>query len=694
VRLSVIRRARMEQRIIDHQDQPLKTRRLLVCGIAGFLAPDNHRSSQSMRRHIVSMTNCIAHRGPDDEGAWVDPVAGVALGSRRLAIIDLSPEGHQPMHSASGRYVIAYNGEIYNSAAIARTLEAAGLAPRWRGHSDTEVMLAAIEAWGLDKALASFNGMFAFALWDVREQTLCLVRDRLGVKPLYYGRLNGALVFGSELKAIAVYPDAALTINRDWLDRYLREIHLRSEDTVYRGIRAIGPGAHVTFDQRLRAREHVYWSATDQAEAGRNRFSGSEAEAVERLDSLLRDAVRLRKVSDVPLGVLLSGGIDSSTVLALLQQESPRPIQSFSIGFPDSGLDEAPAARRIAAHIGSDHTELYMAPNDIIQLIPSLARLSDLPQSDPSYVSNHVAYRLAGQNVTVVLCGDGGDELFAGYHRHRWLPRICRQIGWLPVGIRKQGARALTAVPPAMWDKVFGLIEPAIPSRLRERTPGAKLHRLARWIGSASDEEMYRVLSTRWDPDDRLVVGHDPEQPADSVFVRLNGDFDLLQRMLAHELVTSFVDTQLKKVDRASMAVSVEARVPFMDYRVVEFALTLPSDLKVRGETGKYILRRVLHQHVPEALFQRPKMGFHLPLSTWLRGPLREWAEDLLDPSAIRQEGFLDPGPIRQKWHEHLTGRRDRVDHLWPVLMFRSWLKHHGPDVSSKLEDRGLLSVN
>jgi asparagine synthase (glutamine-hydrolysing) len=660
-----------------------ETGRLIVCGIAGFLDPGNTRGPESMRRHVIDMTNSLAHRGPDDEGAWVDPIAGVALGNRRLAIIDLSPEGHQPMHSASGRYVITYNGEIYNSPAIARTLESAGLAPRWRGHSDTEVILAAIEAWGLNRTLESCNGMFAFALWDVRERTLCLVRDRLGVKPLYYARLNGALVFGSELRAIAVYPGAGLMIDRGWLDRYLREIHRRSEDTIYRGVFGIRPGTHVTFDQRLQAHQRVYWSATDKAEIGHDhRFSGGEAEAVEGLDSLLRDAVRLRTVSDVPLGVLLSGGIDSSTVLALLQQESARTIRSFSIGFPDSGLDEAPAARRIAAQIGSDHTELYMAPSDIVQLIPSLARLSDQPQSDPSYVSNHVAYRLAGQSVTVTLSGDGGDELFAGYHRHRWLSRVWRRLGWLPVGIRQQGARALTAISPATWDKVFDIIEPAVPSRLRERTPGAKLHRLARWMVSGSQEEMYRVLSTRWDPGDSLVVSHDRQDlPTDFAFVPLNGEFEILERVLAHEIVTTFVDTQLMKVDRASMAVSVEARVPFMDYRVVEFSFALPPDLKVRGGTGKYILRQVLHRHVPEALYQRPKMGFHLPLSNWLRGPLREWAEDLFDPGCIRQEGLLDPNPIRTKWQEHLSGRRDRVDHLWPVLMFRSWLKHQGPGV-------------
>lgn len=667
-----------------------------MCGIAGFLGPGETRVAEAMRRHVVAMTNALAHRGPDDEGVWVDPAAGVGLGNRRLAIIDLSPQGHQPMHSVSGRYVIAYNGEIYNSPAIARTLEAHGLAPHWRGHSDTEVMLAAIEAWGLDRALQSFNGMFAFALWDTRERTLCLVRDRLGVKPLYCGRLNGTLVFGSELRAISAYPGATLTIDRDWLNRYLREMHQQSEDTIYRGIHNIRPGTYVTFDRSLRAQEHVYWSATDKAEIGyRDRFTGSENEAIERLDGLLSDAVRLRSVSDVPLGVLLSGGIDSSTVLALLQRESPRKVKSFSIGFPDRALDEAPDARRIAAHIGSDHTELYMAPQDIIELIPSLAQLSDLPQSDPSYVSNHVAYRLAGQNVTVTLCGDGGDELFGGYHRHRWLPRVCRQLGWMPIGLRKQAARALTAVTPATWDKVFDAVEPVLPARLRERTPGAKLHRLARWIASDSQEEMYRVLSTRWEPSDRLVVGHDPGQSlTDFEFVPLNGEFDLLERMLAHELVTTFVNTQLKKVDRASMAVSVEARAPFMDYRVVEFSFTLPRDLKVRGETGKYILRRVLHRHVPEALYQRPKMGFHLPLSSWLRGPLRDWAEDLLDPSTIRQEGLLDPDPIRVKWREHLTGQRDRADHLWPVLMLRSWLKQHGAGVSIALEERRPLGVH
>lgn len=653
-----------------------------MCGITGFLDPHNSRNHDLMRQHVIAMTRTIAHRGPDDEGTWAEPVSGVALGNRRLAIVDLSPEGHQPMESASGRYVITFNGEVYNASAIARDLESAGQAPPWRGHSDTEVMLAAIEAWGLDRAIESFNGQFAFALWDVRHRMLSLVRDRLGIKPLYFGHINGALVFGSELNTIAAYPDADLTINRDWLDRYLREIHIRSEETIYSGVTSVRPGTRITFDPTLRADERAFWSLTDTVVAGRrDRFSEDEAEVTEALEGLLSDAVKSRLVSDVPLGVLLSGGIDSSSVLALLQHQSPEKIRSFSVGFPDSGLDEAPAAREIASHIGSDHTELYMAPDDIVELIPSLAQLTDEPRADPSYVSNHVAYRLAAGSVTVALAGDGGDELFAGYHRHRWLPRVWRRLGWLPVGLRKQAARVITAIPPNAWDRGFDLVEPVVPARLRERTPGAKLHRLARWMASSSPEDMYRVLSTRWDPDDRLLVDYRPSIDATNFdLVPLNGDFGILERVQAHELVATFVDTQLMKVDRASMAVSVEARVPFMDHRLVEFAFRIPPEMKVRGEEGKHILRNVLYKYVPESLYQRPKMGFHLPLSTWLRGPLRDWADDLLDSDRIRQEGLLDPAPIHAKWEEHLSGRRDRVDHLWPVLMLEAWLRQRGPN--------------
>lgn len=649
-----------------------------MCGLAGFLDPSNRLSSKELRGKALRMTKTLEHRGPDDQGTWVDPPAGIALGSRRLAIIDLSPAGHQPMQSASGRFVIAYNGEVYNASDIARSLERSSKAPSWRGYSDTEIILAAVEAWGLEGALEKFVGMFAFALWDTETRRLYLVRDRLGIKPLYFGRVNGTVVFGSELRAVAAYDGFQADIDRRWLDCYLRGTPTQSTRTIYTDVRSVPPGTYLRFESGGRKhKECVYWSAIEQAELGRlERFPGSEAEAVQALDMLLRDATRIRMVSDVPMGVLLSGGIDSAVVLALLQAQSGQTIRSFSIGFPDAELDEASDARTVATHIGSNHTELYVNPKDVVELIPSLPQLSDQPLSDPSFVSNYFAYRLAGQHVTVALAGDGGDEVFGGYHRHRWLPRISRTLGWMPVGLREQGSRALTAFSPATWDRMFGLFLPVIPSRLQERTPGAKLQRLARWMVYDSPEEMYGVLTTRWDRSDQLVVGHGwPETSPASGLELLDGRVGLLERMLAHELVTYLPNMQLTKVDRASMAVSVEARVPLLDHRVVEFALRMPPTLKIRGDTGKFLLRQVLYRYVPKELFQRPKMGFHLPLNTWLRGPLRDWAEDLLQPRRIREEGLLHIEPIRTKWEEHISGRRDRIDHLWPVLMLRSWLE-------------------
>lgn len=648
-----------------------------MCGLAGFLDIANRRDQQQLQDLVGRMTVTLAHRGPDDQGVWADADAGVALGSRRLAIIDVSPDGHQPMRSASGRYTIAYNGEVYNARDIARALQASDVAPAWRGHSDTEVILAAIEAWGMEQAIERCNGMFAFALWDARERQLHLVRDRLGIKPLYVARVHDAVIFGSELRAIRQHPDLQVRLDRQWLDHYLRGTRTPTTRTVYEGVRSVRPGTFITFQAGHEPKERTYWSAIEQAERGhRQPFAGGDADAVDALHSLLRDSVRMRMVSDVPLGVLLSGGIDSATVLALLQAENPRTVRSFSIGFPESGLDEAPDARAIAAHVGSDHTELYVTPDDIIDLIPSLPALCDQPISDPSWVSNYFAYRLARQHVTVALTGDGGDEVFGGYHRHRWLPRVWRTVGWTPVGLRARGARALNTIAPSTWDRVFDALEPAIPGRLRERTPGAKIQRLARWMACATAEEMYGVLASRWDGGTELLVDYDRQSQAEPFRLQqLDGDFDLLERMLAHELVTYLPDGQLTKVDRASMAVSVEARVPVLDHRVVEFALRLPPTLKVRGETGKYILRQVLHEHVPRELFQRPKMGFHLPLSRWLRGPLRDWAEDLLQPDRLRREGILNSDAVRASWDEHLSARRDRSDHLWTVLMFQSWLE-------------------
>jgi asparagine synthase (glutamine-hydrolysing) len=649
-----------------------------MCGLVGYLDVGNRQDAQGMRDRVARMALTLAHRGPDDQGTWVDPAAGIALGSRRLAIIDVSPDGHQPMRSASGRYAVAYNGEVYNAREIARELESAGRAPAWRGHSDTEVILAAVEAWGFEPALERFNGMFAFALWDRRDRQLHLVRDRLGIKPLYVSDTRGTVIFGSELRALKAHPGLEPRLDRQWLDHYLRGTRTRTTRTIYEGVRSVQPGTYLTFQADHEPKERVYWSAVEQAERGhREPFAGGEAEAEEALLALLRESVRMQLVSDVPLGVLLSSGIDSATVLALAQAESDQTVKSFSIGFPEAGLDEAPDARAIAAHVGSDHTDLYVTPEDIIELIPSLPRLGDLPISDPSYVSNYFAYRLAKAHVTVALTGDGGDEVFGGYHRHRWLPRVWRTVGWTPAGLRAQGARALNAVTPATWDRVFAVLEPALPGRLRERTPGARIHRLARWMACATPEEMYGVLASRWDADE-LVAGYDRSSSLEPFRLQhLDGDFSLVERVLAHELLTFLPDVQLTKVDRASMAVSVEARVPLLDHRVVELALRLPPALKVRGETGKYILRKVLYQHVPRELFQRPKMGFQLPLSAWLRGPLRGWAEDLLQEDRLRRQGVLNPDAIRATLAEHLSEQRDRSDHLWTVLMLQSWLDAH-----------------
>jgi asparagine synthase (glutamine-hydrolysing) len=646
-----------------------------MCGLVGFLDVDNRRNAQDLHDRVARMAVTLAHRGPDDQGTWVDPAAGIALGSRRLAIIDVSPDGHQPMRSATGRYAIAYNGEVYNARDIARTMESERRAPAWRGHSDTEVILAAIEAWGFEQALERFNGMFGFALWDAHDRQLHLVRDRLGIKPLYVSATGDTVIFGSELRALRAHPDLEVSLDRQWLDHYLRGTRTRTTRTIYEGVRSVQPGTYLTFQADHQPKERVYWSAVEQAERGhREPFTGGDAQAMDALHALLRESVRMQLVSDVPLGVLLSGGIDSATVLALAQAESDRTVKSFSIGFPETGLDEAPDARAIAAHVGSDHTELYVTPRDIIELIPSLPQLSDLPVADPSYVSNYFAYRLAKAHVTVALTGDGGDEVFGGYHRHRWLPRVWRTVGWTPAGLRAQGARALNAITPATWDRVFGAIEPVIPGRLRERTPGAKIQRLARWMACETPEEMYGVLASRWDDASELVTDFDRSSIEPFRLQQLDGDFELIERMLAHELLTYLPDGQLTKVDRASMAVSVEARVPILDHRVVEFALRLPPTLKVRGETGKYILRKVLYEHVPEELFRRPKMGFQLPLSRWLRGPLRAWAEDLLQADRLRRQGVLNPVAMQAILAEHLSEQRDRSDHLWTVLMFQSWL--------------------
>lgn len=625
------------------------------------------------------MTNTISHRGPDASGAWVDKEVGVALGHRRLSILDLSPHGHQPMASASGRYVIAFNGEIYNHRALRDELIKDGVGPEWRGHSDTEVMLAAFEQWGLEEALPRFNGMFAFALWDKRERMLHLVRDRFGEKPLYYGWIGDAFLFGSELKALKPHPSWRGEIDRGAVALYMRHTYIPAPYSIYRGIRKLLP-AHVLSISLANGKcemppSRAYWSAKDVAEAGvHHPFVGGEVEAVASLDGLLRDAVALRMEADVPLGAFLSGGIDSSVIVALMQAQSIRPVKTFTIGFNEKGYNEAEYAQAVARHLGTEHTELYVTAAEAMAVIPKLPEIYDEPFSDSSQIPTYLVSKMTRQHVTVALSGDGGDELFGGYNRYFWGRDIWRKVGWMPKKARVAIAHGLTAMSPQGWDRIYSTVEPILPRRLQTSLPGDKLHKLAGVLTCASPEAMYRGLVSFWEPESVVLGALEPPTALtdDTQWADIP---DFTQRMMFLDLISYLPDDILAKVDRASMAVSLEARVPLLDHKVAEFAWGLPLAMKIRGGQGKWLLRKVLYKYVPRELIERPKMGFGVPIDAWLRGPLSEWAENLLDESRLKKEGFFNPGAVREKWNEHLLGSRNWASLLWGVLMFQAWLE-------------------
>ncbi len=597
------------------------------------------------------MANALQHRGPDDSGAWADAGAGVAFGFRRLAILDLSPAGHQPMASASRRYVIAFNGEVYNFREMRVELEGAGRS--FSGHSDTEVILAAVEAWGLEAALRRFIGMFAIALWDRRERRLTLVRDRLGIKPLYYGWSGGALLWGSELKALRAYPGFCGEIDRGALCLHLRHSNIPAPHSIYRNIFKLPPGCFLTFDwpnPQPGAREPVaYWSARRVTEEGAaDLFPGDEAEAADRLESLLREAVRLRMIADVPLGAFLSGGIDSSTVVAMMQSQSARPVKTFSIGFPEAGYDEAPYARAVAARLGTEHHELYVTPREALEVIPRLPEIFDEPFSDSSQIPTYLVSRLTRGEVTVALSGDGGDELFCGYGRYASAVSIWRVLGRIPLPLR----RAAGALLPGRRGKIRRGI-----------------------LGTPTAEALYRRLISHWKDPAALVPGAVEPSTAAARLGETPGALAFPRHMMLADLLCYLPDDILTKVDRASMAVGLEARVPLLDHRVVEFAARLPLSMKMRGGRGKWILRQVLGRYLPQELTERPKKGFGVPMGQWLRGPLRDWAGDLLSGERLRREGYFDPAPIRRMWADHLSGAGDSNYYLWDVLMFQAWLQ-------------------
>lgn len=612
------------------------------------------------------MGDAMPHRGPDQAAVWSAPESGVAFAFRRLAIVDLTETGHQPMTSRDGRWTICYNGEIYSYRAIRADMEARGHI--FRGTSDTEAMLEHIAAFGIEATLPRLVGMFAIALWDAKERRLHLIRDRLGIKPVYWGEAEGRFLFASELKCIRAALDACPEIDRKALTDYIALNNVPGARSIYRGFHKLEPGCWLSVSPGERPDIRRYWSMADVVSQPRRALS--DGEALEQADALIREAVACRMIADVPLGALLSGGIDSSTVVAAMQAAASGPVKTFTIGFDEAGYDEAAHARAVAHHLGTDHTELRLGASDALGLIPSLPDWYDEPFADSSALPTYLVSRLARGSVTVALSGDGGDEVFFGYNRHVAGPAALKRMAPVPGPLRDLAAGALSAVPTGGWDGLARLL----PEHKRPRMLGDKLHKLARVMASRSVEGMYQALVARWQNPARLT-GFDArlDDGPPPFTLPQNAFQDDAERLAALDTIGYLPGDILTKVDRASMAISLEARVPLLDHRLVEFAWTLPTSLKIRDGRGKWLLRQVLHRYVPRDLVDRPKSGFAIPLADWLRGPLREWAGDLLSTTSIKRTGLIDPAPVAEAWSAHLSGKGNHAEGLWTILMLEAW---------------------
>ena len=652
-----------------------------MCGLTGYLAFASD-SEDSMLARVADMAEAIAYRGPDSRGHWAEAEAGIAFGHLRLAIVDLTEAGAQPMASHSGRYMMVFNGEIYNHQDLRAELDAAGKSPRWRGHSDTETLLAGFETWGLTETLKRTVGMFAIALWDRETRVLKLARDRLGEKPLYYGWQGQgegrALLFGSELKALARHPAFENRIDRNILPEVLRHGHVGENRAIYEGIGKVRPGEIVTVSRENPDFSYeTYWSGADVAvsRGGAAATFGSPEEAVEALETLLLDAIGRQLMSDVPLGAFLSGGIDSSTVVALMQRLSDTPVHTFSIGFHEERYNEAEHARAVAAHIGTRHTDLYVDEATLLGVVPMLASMYDEPQADSSQIPTYLVAKLAREHVTVALSGDGGDELFCGYDRYRQGADLLAKLGRLPRPVRQAMAGGVRALPRGLVDTVM---DPLRPTPQGKENNGQRMRRLADYLCSAGTDDLHRKLVSRWRFPETAVPGAITPPTMLDALAPPRGALSDMERMMQLDMLTYMPDDILAKVDRATMAVSLESRAPFLDHRVAEFAWSLPIDLKHRDGLSKWALRQVLYKHVPSDLIDRPKMGFEVPIGLWLRGPLKDWAAALLDPARLKREGWFDPAVITTHWEDHLSGRANWGLQLWPVLMFQAWLENGG----------------
>jgi asparagine synthase (glutamine-hydrolysing) len=647
-----------------------------MCGITGLLRPGG--ADESLLSAITErMSDALAHRGPDASGIWIHAASGVALAHRRLAIIELSEAGAQPMRSDCGRLAVTFNGEIYNHLEIRAELEAAGAAPNWRGHSDTETLLYAIRHWGVAPALQRFVGMFALALWDEEARTLMLARDRFGEKPLYYGWSGGDLIFGSELKALAVHPAWSASLDRAALTSFMRYAYVPAPFSIWTGVAKLPAASFITFARDAAAgtmpRPAAYWSVREAVVGGQASRITDEGEATSELERLLSCAVKRQCLSDVPLGAFLSGGIDSSTVVALMQTQATQPVRTFSIGFHERTFDEADDSRKVAAHLGTAHTELYVDPNTAMDVIPLLPRMYDEPFADSSQIPTHLVASLARQHVTVALSGDGGDELFGGYNRHVWGGSLEARLSSMPASLRRAMGLLLRGVSPEPADTIARLTQPFLPARFDIRRAGDQAAKLARLLRAGTGDELYQLLcSIDDDPARTILLAEERASWSNKEMAQLAAPLASLDRMTLADSLSYLTDDILQKVDRAAMAIALETRVPFLDKDVVEFAARIPARMKVRNGRGKWLIREVLYRHVPRELIDRPKTGFSVPLDAWLRGPLKSWALDLLSPARLRLQNLFNVGLVEDRVREHMDGRNHGY-WLWNVLMFQAW---------------------